>query len=112
MKPNIEFSDFQKIEIRVGTIISCSRVEGSNKLLKLEVDLGELGERQILAGISAWFEPDELIGLQTTFVVNMQPRTIMGLESQGMLFAMDAGDEGKPEFLIPRGEVPNGTLAI
>ena len=111
-KSPIEFSDFQKIDIKVGTIISCEAVEGSNKLLKLEVDFGEIGKRQVLAGISAWFQPDELIGLQTTFVMNMKPRTIMGLESQGMLLAVDFGEDGKPEFFIPKNEVPNGSGAI
>ena len=111
-KPFIEFTDFQKIDIKVGTIISCEAVEGSNKLLKLEVDFGGMGKRQILAGISAWFKPSELIGLQTAFVVNMKPRTIMGLESQGMLLAVDFGEDGKPEFLVPKNEVPNGSGAI
>ena len=112
MKPNIEFSDFQKIDIRIGTIIGCSHVEGSRKLLKLEVDFGEIGKKQILSGIATWFEPEDLIGLQTTFILNMEPRTIIGLESQGMLLALDFGKDGKPEFLIPQKQVPNGTSAI
>jgi len=111
-KPYIEFPDFQKIDIRVGTIISCEAIEGSNKLLKLEVDFGELGKKQILAGISAWFQPNELVNLQTTFVVNMKPRTIMGLESQGMLLAVDFGDDEKPVFLLPDKKVPNVSGAI
>lgn len=111
-KPNIQFSDFKKIDIRVGTITSCEAVEGSNKLLKLDVDFGVLGQRQILVGISAWYQPDELVGLQTTFVLNMEPRTIMGLESQGMLLAVDLGDDGKPAFLEPDREIPNGSGAI
>jgi len=99
-KSYIEFSDFQKIEIKVGTIINCEAVEGSNKLLKLEVGFGEIGKRQILAGISAWFQPNELVGLQTTFVMNMKPRTIMGLESQGMLLTVDFGEDGKPIVIV------------
>ncbi len=111
-KHNIQFPDFQKIDIRAGTIVSCGVVEGSNKLLKLEVDFGELGKRQILAGIYAWYEPNELVGLQTMFVVNMEPRTIMDLESQGMLLALEVDKDDKPVLLVPKSQVTNGSSAI
>jgi len=92
IKPEITYEDFSKIDIRLGTIIDASAVEGSTKLLKLQVDFGELGQRQILSGIAKDFKPEDLIGKQTTFVVNLATRQMMGLESQGMLFAIDNKD--------------------
>lgn len=112
MSYEINYSDFQKIDIKVGTIINCKSVEDSDKLLKLNVDFGEFGQRQILSGIAKWYQPEDLQGLQTTFVFNMKPRKIMGMESQGMLLAIDFGDDKKPELLLPKNEVPNGSGAI
>jgi methionyl-tRNA synthetase len=111
-KPTIKYEDFQKIDIRAGTIINCEDIEGSDKLLKLEVDFGDLGKRQILAGIKEWFEPKELIGVQTTFIINLEPRKMMGLESQGMLLAIDFGDKDQTALLQPDKEVPNGARVI
>ena len=84
----ITFNDFQKIEIKVGTILSAEKVEGSEKLLKLSVDFGEPAPRQVVSGIAKTFrEPQKLIGKQFAFVTNLEPRTIMGLESQAMILA-------------------------
>ncbi|RJQ36361.1 methionine--tRNA ligase subunit beta [Candidatus Parcubacteria bacterium] len=103
----IPFDDFKKIDLRAGTIREAERVEGSEKLLKLRVDLGaEIGERQILAGIGKRYEPDTLIGRQIIIVANLEPRALMGLESQGMLLAADSGDG--PALLVPDREVPPG----
>ncbi|MFI5265639.1 MAG: methionine--tRNA ligase [Candidatus Levyibacteriota bacterium] len=99
--------DLQKLDIRVGTFKSVEPVEGSTKLYKEIVDFGsEIGERQILSGIQKYFTPEELIGKQALFVVNLEPRAMMGLESQGMLLAVD-NEEG-PVLLIPENQVPNG----
>lgn len=85
----ITFDDFLKVDIRVGTIISAEKVEKSKKLLKLQVDFGEFGQRQILAGIAETFAvPEFLHGRQTLFVVNLAPRKMMGLESHGMILAV------------------------
>lgn len=92
IKPEITYEDFSKLDIRLGTIIDAQAVEGSLKLLKLNVDFGELGNRQILSGIAKDFKPEDLIGKQTTFVLNLATRKMMGLESQGMLFAIDNKD--------------------
>lgn len=108
----LEFSDFKKVDIRIGTITNCESVEGSTKLLKLQVNFGELGQRQIVSGIAMWYQPEDLEGLQTTFVFNLKARTIMGMESQGMLLAIDFGDSKKPELLLPKNAVPNGSGAI
>lgn len=107
-KQTINYDDFSKIDVRIGTIISAENVEKSTKLLKLEVDFGELGKRQILTGIAQWYKPEELVGMKTTFVINLEPRKMMGLESQGMIFALGLDDDKKPVFLLPKDEVENG----
>lgn len=103
----ITIDDLEKIEVRVGTILTCEPVEGSDKLLKLEVDFGN-EKRQILSGIAKWYTPQDLIGRQTTFVTNLEPRQMMGLESQGMLFATGTDEKGAI-LLQPSEPVPNGS---
>ncbi len=104
----IDITDLIKIELRVGTITACEIVQNSDKLLKMAVDLGELGTRQILAGIRKHYAPEELIGRQGLFVCNLKPRKMAGLESQGMmLIAQDAN--GKSQLMAPAVAVPNGT---
>ena len=84
----ITFNDFQKIEIKVGMILSAEPVPGSEKLLKLSVDFGEPTPRQVVSGIAKTFkQPEKLIGKQFLFVTNLEPRSIMGLESQAMILA-------------------------
>ena len=96
----IPYSDFQKLDLRVGKVISAERVHGSEKLLKLMVDLGaEIGERQIIAGVGKVYSPEDMAGLEIIIVANLEPRSLMGLESQGMLLAAD--DESGPILLRP-----------
>lgn len=104
----ISLDDLQKIEIRIGAVESAERVEGSEKLLKLQLDFGEFGKRQILSGIGPWFSPDSLVGKQVPVIVNLEPRKMLGLESQGMLMATD-GETG-PVLLHPASKVLNGSL--
>lgn len=100
--------DLQKLDIRIGTFISLEPVEGSEKLYKEIVDFGpEIGERQILSGIQKFFTPDQLIGKQALFIVNLDTRVMMGLESQGMLLATD--NENGPVLITPEVKVPNGS---
>ena len=100
--------DLQKLDIRIGTFLSVEPVEGSEKLYKEIVDLGpEIGERQILSGIQKHFTPEELVGRQALFIVNLDPRQMMGLESYGMLLATD--NEEAPVLLVPDKQVPNGS---
>lgn len=101
----ISFDDFKKIDLRVAEIVSAERVEGSDKLLKLRVSLGS-EERQIIAGIGKRYEPDALAGRKIVIVVNLEPRMLMGMESQGMLLAAD-GTEG-PVLLQPDKDVVPG----
>ncbi len=102
----ITIDDFAKVELRIGTVVDVEDLEGSEKLLKLTVDLGEDLPRQILSGIKQWYSPENLKGKQFIFVANLEPRTMMGLESQGMILAADGE---KPIPLIPSEQVPPGT---
>ncbi len=103
----INLENLQKLEIRVGTIVSAEKLEGSEKLLKLIFDFGEFGERQVLSGIAPWFTPESLVGKQVPVILNLEPRKMMGLESQGMLLATDGADG--PVLLHPETQVPNGS---
>lgn len=102
----ITFDDFTKVELRVGTVLEAEEIPGSEKLIKQIVDFGELGQRQILSGIKQWYKPAQLIGKQFVYVTNLEPRMMMGLESQGMILATDTK---KPIMLKPSSKVPAGT---
>ena len=103
----INYDDFSKNYLRVAKIIKAERVEGSEKLVKLQIDVGELGERQLVAGIGTVYTPEILVGKQIVIVANLEPRKLMGHESQGMLLA--ASDDLGPVLLAPESEVPSGT---
>ena len=98
--------EFQKSDLRVGKIISAERVEGSEKLLKLQVDIGEM--RQIVSGIAKSYAPEQLIGKEVVIIANLDPRSMMGLESQGMLLAAH-GENGEPVLLAVERSVPPGS---
>lgn len=91
----ITFADFQKVDIRVGKVIHATDVAGSEKLLRLEVDFGEIGSRIIFSGIKPMYGPADLEGKLFTFVVNLEPKKMMGEESQGMILEALDGDEYK-----------------
>ncbi len=105
MKDLITIDDFAKLDLRVGQIEQCERKEGSEKLLRLTVDFGEEGKRNILSGIAAWYQPEELINKQFIFIVNLQPRKMMGEESQGMILAAEGE---KPLPLKPSEDTKPG----
>ncbi len=123
----ISYEDFKKVEIRAGKIISAEKVPDTDKLLKLSVDFGEVAPlagatvsmpspRQIVSGIAAYFpDPAVLVGKTCMFVTNLEPRTICGLESNGMLFAVstppDANGQSGFSLLEPNSSIPPGTLA-
>jgi methionine--tRNA ligase beta chain len=108
----LSFEEFQNVELKVGKVMEAARVEGSEKLLKLGVDLGGKDEsgiptlRPIVAGIGKVYEPEILIGREIVVVANLEHKRLMGLESQGMLLA--ASDENGPALLVPDREVPPG----
>lgn len=99
--------DFQKIEIKMGTVISVVPVEGADKLYILEVDLNEEKYRQILSGIREYVQPEDLIGKQFPFITNLAPRMLRGHESQGMILA--GSDENGLALLNPSKPLINGT---
>ena len=104
----LKIEDLQKLDLRIGKIATCQKVEGSEKLLKLEVDFGiEIGQRQIISGIAKSYESEFLIGKEALFIVNLEPREIMGLQSQGMILC--ATLDNLPIILNPEKEVLPGT---
>ena len=103
----ITIDDFAKIELRVGTVLEAEEVEGSEKLLKLKVDLGEESPRQILAGVKQWYKSEDFVGKQVVVVANLEPKIMMGLESAGMMLAADSEDG--PIFLTVPKKVSPGT---
>ncbi len=107
LKPEIVFDDFAKIDLRVGTIVSAEKVEKADKLLKLEVDLG-FETRTIVSGIAMHFNPADIVGKQVSVVVNLAPRKMRGIESNGMiLMAEDAS--GKLHFINPESAIGTGS---
>ena len=108
----ITIDDFARLDLIVGTVLEAEDVEGSEKLVKLKVDLGEdpstgSGPRQILAGIKKWYKAEDVKGKQVIVIANLEPRMMMGFESQGMILAADS--ENGPIFLTVPKEVPPGT---
>jgi len=105
-KENITFDDFVKMDIRVGTILEAERVPKTDKLIKLKIDTG-IDQRTVVSGIAVDHKPEDIIGKQVSILVNLQPRKIRGIESQGMiLMAEDAS--GKLVFAVPEEKTSNG----
>lgn len=102
----ITIDDFIKVELKVGTVLEADYIEGSDRLIKLLVDLGEEKPRQILAGLKLYYKPEYFIGKQFIFVANLEPRMMMGLESQGMILCTDTG---RPIPLKPSSKVVPGS---
>jgi methionine--tRNA ligase beta chain len=102
----INFEDFQKLDLRVGKILESEKIEGSEKLLKLQVDIGE-SKIQLVAGIAKFYKTHELINKEIIVLKNLKPRKILGVESQGMLLAAD--DKGTPVILTPDKEAKPGS---
>lgn len=106
-KNEIVFDDFTKLDIRIGTVLECEKMKKSNKLLKLLVDTG-IDKRTILSGISQHYEPESLIGKQVTVLVNLAPRRMMGIESEGMILSAEDTD-GALQLIVPMNKVDNGS---
>ena len=103
----ITFDDFKKLDIRIGKVVSAEKVAGTDKLLKLEIDLGT-EKRQLVAGMAEFFEPSHFIGKELPILMNLEPRKLKGIESQGMVLAVEAN--GKPVLLVPEDEVHPGSI--
>ena len=103
----ITFDDFLKLDIRIGTVTAADKILGADKLIRLELDMG--GEtRQVVAGMAPAYAPEEFVGKQVPILVNLEPRKLRGVESRGMILAVDI--DGKPVMLVPDKEVPPGSV--
>jgi methionyl-tRNA synthetase len=105
----ITIDDFLKVQLRTAEILSAEKVAKSDKLLKLKVNLG-FEQRQVIAGIGKSFQPEDLVGKKVVMVANLKPAKLMGLESQGMLLAVE-GSDGKLSLLQVDGSIKLGTRA-
>ncbi len=108
--PDISFDEFKKVEMRVGTILVAEKHPNADKLLRLEIALGEAAPRQILSGLAEFFSPESLVGKQVCVVTNLAPRKIRGLVSHGMV--LTAEKDGKLDLLSVMGPVPDGSLIL
>lgn len=107
IKPSIQFSDFEKIDLRVGTVLACVKVPKADKLLQFLIDDG-ITQRTIISGIAQWYKPDELVGKQVCFIANLEPRKLRGVESQGMLLSAENAD-GSLSLIQPSAIVSPGS---
>lgn len=105
-KDTTSFDEFQKMDIRVGTIIEAEKIKKAKKLLKLKVDTG-IDQRTVVSGIAQFFEPEKLIGQKVSILVNLSPRKMLGIESEGMIL-MAENNKGELQFVAPQGGSDNG----
>ena len=105
----INFEEFKKVEIKMGKVVECEKVEDADKLLKLQVDFGDF-KRQIVSGIAESYTPEEIKGKTLPFIVNLEYRKFRGEESQGMLMAVDADE--KTILLEPNAELAPGAEVV
>jgi len=103
----IDYAEFSKVQLRIAKVLVCEKHPNADKLLRLEVDLGD-ERRQLVAGIAAAYKPEELVGRLIVVVANLKPAKLRGLESQGMLLAATRPD-GEPRLLMPDADVPPGS---
>jgi methionyl-tRNA synthetase len=107
LKPEIVYDDFAKLDLRAGTVMACEKVEKADKLLKLTVDLGS-EKRTIVSGIALHYKAEEMVGKQVVVVINLAPRKMKGIESQGMILTAEDKD-GKLRLLKPEEMVSPGS---
>ena len=105
----VDYSDWEKIDLRVGKILKVEDIEGADKLYKLQVDLGkELGKRTLCAGIKKYYSKEELKGKKIVVFANLKPRMLRGIESQGMLLAASDKDDAKVVLISPESDIEVG----
>jgi tRNA-binding protein len=107
MAETIDYSDFAKVDLRVGKVVEAEPVPNSRKLIRLIVDLGD-EKRQILAGLAKWYKPEDFLGKSVIVVTNLKPKRMAGLVSQGMILAAGCSEESKPILLTVEEEVNPG----
>jgi methionine--tRNA ligase beta chain len=106
----IEFPDWEKLDLRIAEINNVEEIEGADKLWKLTLDAGELGERTICAGIKQAYSKEELLGKKIVYFSNLKPRVMKGIESQGMLLAASSKDHSKIVLLAPEEDIEAGSV--
>ncbi len=104
----VGIEDFQKLDIRLAKVLSAEKVEGSRKLIKLRVSLGN-EERTLVAGIAEHYTPEELVGKKILVLANLKPKKIFGIESQGMVLALSDGE--RLSLIVPDRDMPEGSKA-
>ena len=107
VKMEISFEEFQKLDLRVGKIIEANQISGSRNLIRMIVDFGT-EKRQAVAGLLQWYKPEELMGKKCAFILNLQRRKLMGVESQCMIFAAE-DNKGNVVVLQPEKDVAEGS---
>ena len=107
-KPEIEFADFEKLDLRVGKILTSERVEGADKLLKFSVKLGE-EVRTIISGVYPYYEPEYMVDKNVVVVTNLKPRKIRGVESKGMILYAEDEKNNKLFFVTPEKDIESGS---
>ena len=107
IRANVEFDDFTKLDIRVGTILECTKVPKADKLLQFKIDDG-LGARTIISGIAQHYAPEDLIGKQVCFIANLAPRKLKGIVSEGMILSAENND-GSLAVVMPQKTVKPGS---
>ncbi|NGM60565.1 methionine--tRNA ligase [Sphingobacterium sp. SGG-5] len=107
-KANITFDDFMKLDIRIGTILEAEKVAKTKKLLKLKIDTG-IDQRTVVSGIAEYFSPEEIVGKQVSILVNLEPREIKGIQSQGMILMAEDAD-GRLDFVNPTSAIRPGSV--
>ncbi|QIK59326.1 methionine--tRNA ligase [Dysgonomonas sp. HDW5A] len=107
IKPSIQFPDFEKVDIRVGTVLECIKVPKADKLLQFLIDDG-ISKRTIISGIAQWYKPEDLVGKQVCFIANLEPRKLRGIESCGMLLSAENSD-GSLSLIQPSAAIIPGS---
>lgn len=110
IKKTIAFDDFEKLDIRVGHIKNCEKVKKADKLLKFTIDDGSGKDRTIVSGIAKFYNPEDLIGKDVCFIANLAPRTLKGIESQGMILSAENFDGNLSVTTIEREVKPGSEV--
>lgn len=110
MKPTVEFSDFDKLDLRVAKVKKVEEISGADKLYKLTLDVGKvIGKRIICAGLKPYYSKEELMNKKIIYFSNLAPRNLKGVESEGMLLAASSDDKVKVVFLTPEKDIEVGS---
>jgi len=109
MTEEVEFGNWAKLDLRVAEVKEVQDIEGADKLYKLKLDVGELGERTVCAGIKEYYSKEDLVGKKIIYFSNLKPRIMRGIESQGMLLAASSEGHEKVVLISPEKDIENGS---